>query len=438
MGSLNNIVTVSVSTLTTAVKQPGFGVPLIADYHTRWSERVRFYSDLAGMLTDGFTVNDGAYKAAAAVFAQSPQVTQLAIGRRANPPDLTVEFTPSAVNTKAYKIDVIGPAGVTGTASYTSDGTATVAEITAGLTSAINGLAAGVTATDLTTAVRVKAGAAGQWFSASAQDTSLLASQQTHADPGIAADLAAIALENGTWYGLTLTTQGKSETTAAAAWAESALKLAFFTTQDMDTTTVVGTDIASVLKNATEYRSAPFYSHRGDSFVGAAALGAGFPYDPGSLTFKFLRLAGVPSTPLTDTQIANLQSKNCNFYTDFGGVSITAEGKVAAGEFIDVIRDRDWFQSRLQTRVYSALINARKVPFTDAGIAAVEAEVRAQLAEAISAGFLTASPAPVVTVPLASQVASIDKAARRLKTIQFNATLAGAIHLATISGTITV
>ena len=60
MGSLSDIASVSISTLAAAVKQPGFGVPLIADFHTRYPERVRFYTSLQGMIDDGFTVNDGA------------------------------------------------------------------------------------------------------------------------------------------------------------------------------------------------------------------------------------------------------------------------------------------------------------------------------------------------------------------------------------------
>lgn len=175
------------------------------------------------------------------------------------------------------------------------------------------------------------------------------------------------------------------------------------------------------------------FSHAGD-----ALLGATFPFDPGSVTFKFRKLAGVTSDALTATQLTNLRNKNAMFFTDYGGVAITAEGKTAAGEFADVIRDRDWFESRLQARVFSVLVNNAKVPFTDRGIAAIEAELRAQLTEGIQSGFLTNNPAPVVSVPLASAVASVDKAARVLKPISFTAKVAGAIHATTISGTITV
>lgn len=439
MASLSDIVTVNVSTLTTAVKQPGFGTPLIADYHTRFAERVRFYTSLQGMLDDGFTVNDGAYRAAAAVFAQSPQVAKLAIGRRALPPDLQIDLYPTAVNSRTYRVDLLGPAGLSATASFTSDATALVAEITAGLTSAINTAAVGITATDQTTFVRLKAASAGLHFAAAAQDLSLITAQQTHVDPGIATDLAAIALESADWYGLTLSTGGKAEIIAAAAWVESNKKFGAFTSQDGDILGSGSSDVASIVKTANNFRPIVMFSNRASfSHAGGALLGATFPFDPGSVTFKFRKLAGVTADALTATALTNLRNKNAMFFTDYGGVAITAEGKTAAGEFADVIRDRDWFESRLQARVFNVLVNNAKVPFTDRGIAAVEAELRAQLTEGIQSGFLTNNPAPVVSVPLASAVASVDKAARVLKPISFTAKVAGAIHATTISGTITV
>jgi hypothetical protein len=76
-------------------------------------------------------------------------------------------LTPTATNSTVYSVTIqvykesdwgyFGPSLQTFTASYTSDASATVAEITAGLTTAINaiGVAYGVTATDGTTLVTV-------------------------------------------------------------------------------------------------------------------------------------------------------------------------------------------------------------------------------------------------------------------------------------------
>ena len=439
MGSLNNIVTVAISTLTSAVKQAGFGVPLIADYHTRFAERIRYYTSLSGMLADGFTVNDAAYKAAGAVLAQVPNVAKFAIGRRANPPDQQCDLTFTVANSTLYQVDVIGPGGVTGTASFTSDASATLAEIHAGMISAINTLAAGVTATDQTTFVRVKAASAGQWFSVTVRDATKISAAQTHADPGITADLAAIALEPGAdFYGVTLTTQGAAEIAAAAVWVEANNRLGIFGSQD---TAIIGSgsgDVASTVKTANQFRSIVAYHPKPAAFIGAAWLGSTLALDPGSVTFKFRKLSGVDLTVLTETNLTNLRNKNAGWFTDYGGIGITSEGTTAAGEFADVIRDRDYLQSRIQTDVFTVLTSNNKVPFTDAGISQVEAAIRGRLLDAVAVGILANDPAPTVIVPLATAVAPADRAIRKLKPITFTARLAGAIHAVDITGTVTV
>ena len=439
MAALSDIVTVTISTTSAAVKQPGFGVACILDYNTRFAERIRFYNDLDAMITDGFTVNDAAYKAASAVLAQNPQVTKVAIGRRALNPTLKVDITPTAQNLKAYKVRVVSVTGVVATATYTSDSTATVAEITAGLKVAIDALAlSGITTTDNTTYLSITATVATNWFAVEVLDLSVMSSKQTHADPGIATDAAAVNLENSAFYGVTATTASAAEVSALAAWVESNKKLSLRMTQDCEIIAVTTGDIATTLKNANYFRTGLIFHPAGDAFADCAWFGATFPLDPGSLTFKFKQLAGVPGVPLTATQLANLRGKNCNAFTDYGGINITVDGKLASGEWIDIIRDRDWFESRLQTRIANVMIGSAKIPFTDGGIAQIEAEVRGQLREGIDSGYLTNDPAPLVVVPKASAVSSGDKTLRQLTGISFTAKVAGAIHAVTIKGTITV
>ena len=117
---------------------------------------------------------------------------------------------------------------------------------------------------------------------------------------------------------------------------------------------------------------------------------------------------------------------------------------MASGEFIDVIRGRDWLTARLRERIFGLLINARKVPFTNAGIDQVTSEVSAQLTEGIGAGYLSpdnleGQDVPfVVTAPTAQEVSKADKIARLLPNVAFEATLAGAIHAVQINGSIQV
>lgn len=438
MGSLSRIVNVAVSTLTAAVKEEGFGLPMVADYHTRWLDRVRLYASQTEMITDGFTANDAAYIAVGDAFAQNPQLPLVAVGRRRFAPDLEVRLVPVAQHSTVYTVGLRGPTGLAANVSITSDATSTVAEITLALTNAINTAALGIVATDQTTHVRLKAASVGLWFGASPADLALITTQQVHADPGIATDLAELAIANSDWYGVTLTTAGAAELAAMATWVESNKKISLQQTQDGDCIGSGAGDVGTTLKTANQFRTALIFHPDGRRFAGAAWFGATFPNDPGGITFKFRRLAGIPTVALTSTQLTNLEGKNVNWFTSFGGVAITGEGKTAAGEFIDIIRDRDWFESRLQTREYTLLINAKKVPMTDAGLAAIEGELRAQLDEAISAGFLSPTPAPVIVMPLASQISTANRALRKAAPITFSAKIAGAVHAIDLAGTITV
>jgi hypothetical protein len=269
----------------------------------------------------------------------------------------------------------------------------------------------------------------------------LLSIAQTHADPGVAADLAAILLENTTWYAIVNAYNSLAMVTAIAAWAEANGKLFLASTQDsaVITTAKSGTDdIGEALQAAAYARTSIIYHPATGSFIGAAWGGRVLPLDPGSETWAYKALAGVAQYTLTPTQRANALAKNVNIYETVAGLPMTNTGIVSAGEYIDVIRFRDWLVARIQERVASLLANANKVPFTDAGIAQVEAEVRAQLREGVGVGGLSDNPMPKVTVPKAKDVSSGDKAARILRNVQFDAVLAGAIHSLVISGTVSV
>jgi predicted exporter len=99
----------------------------------------------------------------------------------------------------------------------------------------------------------------------------------------------------------------------------------------------------------------------------------------------------------------------------------------------------------MEERIYSRFVNLPKIPYTNAGIAIIEAEVRAQLQEAVTAGVIDGEQAIIVTVPKISQISVNDRANRIndranriLPAITFEAKLAGAIHKATVRGTVTV
>lgn len=260
-------------------------------------------------------------------------------------------------------------------------------------------------------------------------------------DATIDAALNAIANENNDWYGIVVDQALVSSFADVASWVETAKKFAIFWITDVNAyDPSKSTDLASVLKLANRNRSAVVWHATpagGADYPDAAWMGEGFPYEPGTSTWAYKTLNGVTPDTLLASQETALKGKNCNYYTTVGGVSITQEGKVASGEYIDIIIGTDWIEARLREAVYSALVNNRKIPYDDTGIAMIEGLVKGVLNEAASKGILQADSI-AVTVPKYADIPQADKLARKLPDVKFSALYQGAIHSVTINGTISV
>lgn len=439
--ALSDIVTISITTESAAVERAGFGVPLILapDCPVGFTERVRSYTSLTGLVTD-FASTTATYKQASAIFAQSPRPPTIMVGRCALPPTERFAVTPVATNSTLYQMRINGTL-----VEYTSDASATITEIIAGLKAAIDALSLDITVSDQTTYMRILANTAGAFFSVESLDIAKIGVVQDHADPGLATDLAAIALEDSSWYGLLYAFNSKACVDAVSDFAEANDKLFVAQTQESDVVRLSNASdtggsqtVAGLLKADAKFRTALIYHPKTDAFADAALLGRCLPLDPGSETWAFKTLAGVASVTLTATQRTNALAKYCNVYETIAGVPVTEMGKVSGNEFIDVIRFRDWLRARLSEEIFAALARMQKIPFTDAGIAVIEGLVRGVLQDGVDVGGLASDPAPVVTVPLAADVSLVDKAARHLPDVRFDAVLAGAIHTIAVSGVISV
>jgi hypothetical protein len=550
MSFADDIASVTITRANLTPSRVGFGTPMILAYHTLNADRVRTYSSLAGMASDGFRSHDPAYRAAAAVLSQTPRPRRIKIGRRALAPTQVIRLTPVAPSAgEVYSLRIDGLA-----VTFTADGTPTVAEVCTGLHAAIGalavanaivatgassgssqtitgaaldgtvgwrtmatarhitltlsadahwdattatltgrdvdgntiseslsipnnggvtltslkrfrtvtslvipaqsgtngtftvGVAAPLTSADNTTHVTLTS-TAGDCNSIELTSKSLastgvfnLSLLDVSSDPGIATDLAAIHAADSDYYAL-LMPEGASSAVAAAAagWVETVRRILVLQTADAlawDSSSV--NDIAFNLKATGYTRSSVWaYPHLGlaTGQLAAALLGRCLPLDPGSVTFAHKELAGVTVMSLTETQQAALESKNANHYTEIGDGGNTFPGKVAEGEWIDVIRDIDRSFDRMQTSVLSVLRSSNKVPFTDDGIDTVGNALRGALRADVTDGIYSTF---AVTTPAASAVSSADKAARSLTGVTFTATLAGAIHITTITGTVSV
>lgn len=442
MADLSNHVSLTISQDSVGVARAGFGVPMFISYNTSgWgATRARTYSSLSDVAVDFPSTTGPEYRAARAMFAQSPRPNSIMIGRGALPPTQKFTLTPVARNAHVYRLRIGGDGVTETTVSVTSDADATATEIVTLLKTPINAIVGkNFTATGTSTLI-LTADTAGEWFFCEVIDIADFDMVQDHADPGVATDIIAIELENSSWYALYTLYNSNAYTLAAAADIAARKKIYLADVADTASVTAVVTssDTIDDLKTLGYARVMAAYAPKADEMLGAAWLGRVLPLEPGSESWKFKSLQGVSTTNLTSTQRANLVAKKGNSVETVAGVKITFEGTTSDGDFLDVQRGLDWIEDDMAKGVFGALAGAEKVPFTDQGVAMIEAEVRATLARAVAAGILTNDPAPVVTVPKVATVSTTNRALRRLPDVKFSATLAGAIHKVVITGVVSV
>ena len=443
---LSDIANVTISLQTGGLSQTGFGTGMILGYSmTGWVERSRTYSSIAGVAAD-FAATTPEYKAANAYFAQIPHPEQLIIGRGTLKPTMIFKLTvASVVNSQKYSVVLNGTQyDVTSDASATNDEIIILLQAALAAPATAAGFTAAIGGAGPSTYLTLTGNAVGNWASIYPTDPALLTLLQTTTNPGIATDLDAIVVENDQWYALITLYNSSACVLAAAAWTESKTKLFGVQVCDSECATVaagIATDISKALQTAAYFRTFDVYHPDNGQFIDAAMFGRLLPYVPGSETWRGKTLGGISamstngSYKLTETWRANLIAKNAGYYYTIAGRNITAEGKVAAGEWIDTIRGRDRLQARIQEAVALVVLNSDKVPYTDSGIGKIDNAIRGCLRLSVGDGFLT--DAYTVSVPTAASQALVDKAARILRGYSFIAPIAGAIHLTYITGTLT-
>jgi hypothetical protein len=437
---LSDIVTATVTTSAKGVSQAGFGVPLIAAYHTNYTDRVRQYATLASMVTDGFTAYTPAYRAAAKIFGQTPRPDYLKVGRRALPPTQVVQLAPQS-NTvgTVYEVTVTDPAGNATDVSHTVTAGETIADICAALQTDLDAIT-NSTCTDESTYVECTADNAGELFYFDDLNDDLWLTDVT-TDPGIAEDLAAIQLADPEWYALCLDSNSEAEIKAAQAYIETLEKIAAYHTCDAgvrDAST--DDDVASDLQDGSYVRYALVSSKHHSGYAGAALLGRMLPQNPGRATWIHKTLTGVTVDSLNDTQCSTIMGKAAFIYVTVAGLNMTLQTTPTDGMWLDIVRGRDWLVARMRERIVSLLANATKVPYTDVGVDMVINQIRAQLRQAQDPayGLIALTPEFVITAPKVADVSTANKAARLLPDVNFEATLQGAIHKVTITGVVAV
>lgn len=443
MGVLSDYVSMTISKTSVGLTRAGFGTALILTPNVSWTERTRTYTSFDGVIADFPTTTSAEYLAAQAMFSQTPAPTKIKFGRLALKPTLVYQLSaisPTSNITYKYQVLVKGKGVTPTTVEFTSDGTPTDAEYAAGMVTALNAVVGkNYTATGASSPISITGTNPGDWFSIEVVDVNTQKVKMTHADPGVATDLAAIKLADGDFYTVYNLFNSELMAGAIASWVESNKKT-FMCDTNVTEAVITATgngELLDDLKTGAFTRSYGFYHQAPNEFAGAALLGRCMPTTPGSETWALKTLAGVTITQLTATHKTNLQARNANGYEGIGSVGVTFDGKVGSGEYFDVTRFLDWFENTAATRVFNALIAEDKDPYTEPGMAKIGSEVRGAIKEGIAAGGIDGDQVWSVTVPKIADVTTADKTARKLTGVKFKFVLAGAIQSVTILGNVT-
>ncbi len=446
MGNLSRIVNVQIALNTTGVSQMGFSTGMIIGPHFHSLSRALTITSVDELVDMGFSTEDKIYLAVSDYFAQTPRPTQVKVGRMACK-NLTVTVK-NILPTGKYSLTVStkdAKGNVMKTPYEYTNASGDAAAILTGL--------AGVVTADKNAVITATAVATTLTIAKKDVDFSLEVSPNLTALTGdvnedIPTAMAAITAEDNDFYGIILTSRKPADILAMADWTESHEKLFLTAIAEAGAKdAAVSTDTGSLLFAKNYYRTSCWYHALAETeFLDAALMSRAFSISPGGETWANKKLAGVSTDALNETEFTALTKKNVNTFERFRNVAITQTGKVAAGEWIDIIRFRDWLVEEIRTNIFYLLINSDKVDYTDGGIGSIESVLRKALEDGQTAGGIAPDEYDaddnlnlgyVVSVPLAANITPNQKARRILTGVSFTARLAGAIHVVHINGSFT-
>ena len=447
-------------------------------------ERTRNYTDLSGVATD-FGTTAAEYLAARRWFGQSPQPTQLTIGRWVNAAASGgLRCAPLSTSQQVLSLWTVVTAGGF---SYTKDGGAAVnlTGLNFSAVTNLNGVAAIIQAamTGCTCVWNAKysrfefasnstgATSAISFLSTPAGGTdisTMLAGTSTSSGAYVYLGATAeTALECVTlmdlnlgqqWYACVIPAAVDSDHIAVAGFLEatSTKHIYALTTQEAGVlVAATTTDIASELKALGYHRTFVQFSST-DAYAVMSAMGRILTTDFGAantvMTLKFKQEPGVASETLNVNQVSAAEEKNANIFLLYNNdTSIIEQGVMSDGTFLDIVTGTDWLAVSIQQDIYNLLYTSTtKIPQTDQGMQLLTTTVEARCSQGVVNGLIApgqwnsngfgilkqgdymAKGYYVYAAPVATQNQA-NRAARMAVPIQVAVKLAGAIHTASVA-----
>ena len=425
---------------------------IFVDSHNYFPERVRSYgsytefledtsipstSNTAKAITSAFSANTSA--APSRVYAGRIETDNVIITPNAAVIGSTYGFT-----VKVY--DATRTLLTTTIASFTAT-TTDVADVVTGLSTSL-GTVTGVTSSIVgTTITLAPASTYSIVVTAFVKVADTYTSTETPAEI-----LAAIQEENNEWYALMAADHTETFQLAMAAaiqptGASDSPKMYWTSTSDVDSYVAVvdpAVDVIGKLKEFNYTRTVTDWSHLADSiFPEMLAFNYASTFQAGAANFKFNRIAAYPAAanPSTGARLStgmqgNINARNGNWMGRQRGVDFYQDGKVASGEWIDIIMGVDWLNDRIEVEVLNVFLNQQGGKVSYAKPSIIKSTIDSVLQQAYDIGFLDGYVGAEIPDYL-TQIPFSDKVERILKDVKWTGYLSGAVNNVIINGNLT-
>jgi hypothetical protein len=312
------------------------------------------------------------------------------------------------------------------------------------------------------TSIIVTYNGSGEWWFVFQNDDEYISVDSFDSSADMATMLADLRKASALWYHFGLIYRDETDQAAAIIFANVATNVAYFhaATSNDDIKENNDDNPAQLSREASYSRSEYFWDSRVvmiddiddypvygsellwyqvDQFPEFAWMGRMMPIDPdvSAATWDLKNLVGLTADPEIDTTVyAALKENHVNCYIEKYGIGCTDQGRASNDSPIDVTTTVDWTRARIGEAIFARLVNAEKIPMTDAGIDLISAQIEAHFKR----GMTQVSPPHFnfnvalgpfgyhVGAPLAADITSADRLARELKGVVGQVQLAGAIE----------
>jgi Protein of unknown function (DUF3383) len=198
------------------------------------------------------------------------------------------------------------------------------------------------------------------------------------------------------WYAMSICGAADSDHMAVAPFLAATTNKHFYQVSTQETGVLVATDtsdiaaalmVANVAKTAVQYSGSSPYA--GISLLGRI-LTVDYSGTNTAIALMYQNEPGITPDTLNSLQLASLLAKNCNGFLAYNnGASIIQPGICSNGQYIDTVIGADALILAIQSTVFNLLhTSTTKIPQTDSGMHQIKVAIEQVLAQFVANGFI--------------------------------------------------